>query len=161
MSTFKISGKDNGPGGSHMELFELQRELQASNRLVKAIIVVIVIAGVWFWLASRVNPLDRSMGIQATEIEKAVQRYFSEELDYPDDLDQVTDYVSVSGVWPHEPYSGRLIEDTGSADFDPENSVGMVHYEHLETNDMSGYRLTVFGRRGVLETRYGGHVYHR
>jgi hypothetical protein len=161
MPTSQGPGKESTIIKSHAELYALNREQQVSMMIVRVILVLLVIAILWIWLGTRKSPLDRSMGIQATEIEKAIQRYYSEELDYPDNLDDVSTYLSVTDIWPREPYNGEIIRDTGSPEFDPATSVGMVHYEHFESNDKSGYKLILFGRKGILETRYGGHVEQR
>ena len=34
----------------------------------------------------------------------------------------------------------------------------MVHYLRLDTEGKTGYRITVFGREGILETRWGGYA---
>ena len=49
----------------------------------------------------------------------------------------------------------------GSKAFSAAESIGMVHYMRLESGDSSGYRLTVFGRKGILDTRWGGNTQGR
>ena len=120
--------------------------------------VILLAAGGWYWLSTRPDPLDEKMRGQAALLEKAVMRYHADEADYPAELEQASPYFPVAGQWPTEPYNGQRIADTGTDEFDPSGSVGMVHYMRIETDGETGYRLTVFGRDGILQTRWGGYV---
>ena len=139
-------------------LYDIQKQQRGAGAAVTVVFILIAAAVAWYWYSSQPDPLDMKLRVQAAQIEKAVMRYHADEADYPDNLEQVTQYFPVSGVWPLEPYHGQSMRDTGTDEFDPQDSVGMVHYVRLDVEGKTGYRITVFGREGILETRWGGYA---
>lgn len=142
--------------GSHAELHELERESRLASLVIRYFLLLTTIVILAFLISGQAYPKDRAMRSQALQLERAIQGYYAEELDYPDSLMDVLPYIDSERGWPANPYNGKPISDTGSDMFSSPDSIGMVHYEKLETGDSSGYRLTVFGKRGVLDTRFGG-----
>lgn len=139
-------------------LHDIQKQQRGAGATVTVVLVLIAAAAGWYWYSSQPDPLDMQMRVQAAQIEKAVMRFYADEADYPDSLEQVTQYFPASGVWPLEPYNGESMRDTGTDEFDPNSCVGMVHFERLDKEGKTGYRIAVFGREGILETRWGGYA---
>jgi type II secretory pathway pseudopilin PulG len=140
----------------------LQRmQRQRSTGVIIVVIVVIVGgAGLLFTLlrATAKNPLDEQMLEAGKLLERAVTYYYADNAEYPDSLRQVEQYFPTDRQWPTEPYRFQIIQDTGSREFSDPDSIGMVHYEKIDMEDKTGYRIWVFGRKGVLKVLWGGYV---
>lgn len=133
------------------------------QRSFVTIFFVVVVVGVGGWLAinfSRAtykDPQDVQMLKQARIINSAVARYHLDNAEYPSSLDYVVQYFPKDKEWPVVPYNGLDLHDTGSPEFSGPDSVGMVHYEKLDVEGKTGYRLYVFGREAVLKVMWGGY----
>ena len=142
--------------GSHAQLQELEREQRTTTMLIRYALVLTCFVILAVLISGQAYPKDRAMRIQANRIERAIQQYYSEEMDYPESLADVSQYLLLDGQPLLEPYASQPISDCGTDAFSAESCTGMVHYERLESGDSSGYCLTIFGRKGVLDTRWGG-----
>ncbi len=156
MYTEKDPRSSNPLRGSHTQLYELEREQRYASALIRYALALMCFVILAVLISGQAYPKDRAMRIQANQFERAIQHYFADEMDFPEQLADVSQYVLLDGQWPRNPYSGQPIRETGSEYFTAPDSIGMLHYERLETADSAGYRLVVFGRRGVLDTRWGG-----
>ena len=155
-----FTGKDprsvNKFRGSHAQLQELEREQRTTTMLIRYALVLTCFVILAVLISGQAYPKDRAMRIQANRFERAIQQYYAEEMDYPDQLADVSQYILLDGQWPKDPYAGRDIVECGSEQFNAAYTVGMLHYERLDSGDSTGYKLLVFGRKGVLDTRWGG-----
>ncbi|MCB1217447.1 hypothetical protein KDL44_08635 [bacterium] len=142
--------------GSHHELYELEREQRSASLVIRYGLASVAFVILAVLISGQAYPKDRAMRIQANRIERAIQQYYSEEMDYPESLADVSQYLLLDGQPLLEPYASQPISDCGTDAFSAESCTGMVHYERLESGDSSGYCLTIFGRKGVLDTRWGG-----
>jgi hypothetical protein len=94
---------------------------------------------------------DREMMAAAKTLAKAINDYHSDIASWPETLDQVRANLPAGTPWPVNPYDGKELADTGSPDFDPATSVGMVYYQRMIRNDEQvSYMLHVFGQKGKL-----------
>lgn len=94
---------------------------------------------------------DAVMVERARAIMLAVNTFHQDNAEWPDTLREAERCLKAGTSWPLNPYSGRPIEDTGSPDFDPAESVGMVYYEKFFRDELlMNYRLHVFGDKGKL-----------
>ena len=96
----------------------------------------------------RFNGKDAEMMAAAKAIAKAINAYQGDYAEWPVSLDLAKPYLP---DWPVNPYDGKPIGDTGSPDFDPAISVGMVYYQKLYRGEqLVNYQLHVFGEKGKL-----------
>ena len=87
----------------------------------------------------------------AKQISRLVNEYHSDSAEWPESLDDVKWYLPASVKWPVNPYNGEPVADTGSRDFDPETSVGMLYYEKIYRGEMLvNVQIHVFGEKGKL-----------
>jgi len=94
---------------------------------------------------------DAEMMAAAKTVAKLIDEYFREGFEYPETFDELKVLLPPNKPWPVNPYNGKPLADTGSRDFDPETSVGMVYYERIFRDEqMVNYNLHVFGERGKL-----------
>lgn len=140
-------------------LQRMQRQ-RSAGPIIVVIVVIVAGAGLLFTLlrATAKDPQDVQMLEAAKQIERAVTYYYADNAEYPDHLEQVVQYFPTDSQWPTEPYNLQTIQDTGSRDFSAPDSIGMVHYEKIDTEGKTGYRLYVFGRDGVLKVLWGGYA---
>lgn len=118
------------------------------TRLCIAAAVLLLVAGC---LPRHFKGDDAEMMRAAKIVADAVNNYHSDTSEWPESLDEAKPYIAPSTPWPTNPYDGKPIADTGSSQFDPTTSVGMVYYEKIYRDDrMVNYQLHVFGRRGKL-----------
>jgi len=125
-----------------------------------AFVVIAVLAGVimLFVRAPKLDAADKQMIERAQLLEVAITEYYASHAEYPDSLALVADYFPTKQQWPSEPYNSKPMEETGSAEFTAPASVGMVHYEKIDQEGKTGYRLYVFGREDVLKVFWGGYA---
>ncbi|MEP0813462.1 MAG: hypothetical protein HRF49_02195 [bacterium] len=94
---------------------------------------------------------DYEMMKGAKRISRLIDEYFRDVAEYPESLEQVKQYLLPNEKWPENPYTKKPIADTGSRNFDPAASVGMVYYERIFRDEQQvNYNLHVFGDRGKL-----------
>lgn len=94
---------------------------------------------------------DREMMRAAKIVAAAIDNYHADTAEWPDSLEQAKSYMPPDTAWPVNPYNGAPLADTGSPEFDPQKSVGMVYYQKMLREDqLVNYQLHVFGERGKL-----------
>ena len=94
---------------------------------------------------------DAEMMAAARIISNAVNSYHSDTAEWPESLALAESYLPPGTTWPVNPYNGKEIGDTGSPDFDPDTSVGMVYLQKMyRDGQLVNCQLHVFGERGTL-----------
>jgi hypothetical protein len=94
---------------------------------------------------------DREMMHAAKIVAAAIDNYHADTADWPESLEQAKAYLPADTLWPNNPYNGLPLADTGSREFDPQKSVGMVYYEKLYRDEqLVNYQLHIFGEHGKL-----------
>jgi len=94
---------------------------------------------------------DALMVERARAIGLAINTYHQDTAEWPETIRAAEPYLQAGTSWPDNPYNSKPIEDTGSPDFDPATSVGMVYYEKFYRDDqLMNYQLHVFGKKGTL-----------
>lgn len=94
---------------------------------------------------------EREMMQAAKIVAAAIDNYHSDTAEWPDSLEQAKSYLPPDTAWPVNPYNGAPLADTGSPEFDPQKSVGMVYYQKMSRDgELVSYQLHVFGARGKL-----------
>ncbi|HES58493.1 MAG TPA: hypothetical protein ENO21_03585, partial [Firmicutes bacterium] len=94
---------------------------------------------------------DKEMMERVGIISDALSNYQLANAEWPESLSDVRQYLAYGERWPANPYDGKPIADTGSPEFDPAASVGMVFYQKLCRDDrLINYQLHVFGDKGKL-----------
>lgn len=94
---------------------------------------------------------DAVMMQKAKVLANAINEYHRATAEWPSSLRSVQSYLPPGESWPANPYDGKPIEDTGSPEFDPATSVGMVYFQPMKRNDMIvNVQLHVFGEADKL-----------
>jgi hypothetical protein len=94
---------------------------------------------------------DLVMVQQATLICDAINTYHRDTVEWPETIQEAAGSLPAGAEWPSNPYNQQPIADTGSPDFDPQTSVGMVYYQKFYRDDrIMNYQLHVFGQKGTL-----------
>ncbi len=94
---------------------------------------------------------DRLMMHAAMQVQQAIDNYHSELVEWPETLDEARPYHTPGEPWPTNPYNLKELADTGSKEFDPATSVGMVYYERVFRDDRQvSFQLHVFGDKDKL-----------
>ena len=94
---------------------------------------------------------DADMMNAAKQIAELINDQYSSSTEYPNSLAELKQSVPAGKIWPVNPYNGKEIADTGSREFDPNKSVGMVYYEKIFRDEQQvNYNLHVFGEKGKL-----------
>ena len=110
-------------------------------------ILLLALFGPW----RRLSGSDAEMVERARLIGEAVNAYHRDTAEWPERLRDAGGYLPAGTAWPVNPYNGQPIEDTGSREFDPQASVGMVFYEKFYRDEqLMNYQLHVFGDAGKL-----------
>jgi hypothetical protein len=94
---------------------------------------------------------DAKMMEAAKIVSQAIDNYHRDNAAWPETLDQTEAYLPGAVAWPVNPYNRKALADTGSPDFDPATSVGMVFYQRIyRDGEQTSYMLHVFGAKGSL-----------
>lgn len=120
-----------------------------SALIVLALIVFVAIAA--SGCAREFHGKDKEMLERVAIISDALSNYQLAYAEWPESLSDARQFLAYGERWPVNPYDGRPIADTGSPEFDPAMSVGMVYYQKLYREErLVNYQLHVFGERGKL-----------
>jgi hypothetical protein len=121
------------------------------SRLILLLLLLAVLLLVVFVPWRRLSGNDAEMVERARLIGEAVNAYHRDTVEWPERLRDAEGFLAAGKDWPVNPYNGQPIEDTGSREFDPATSVGMVFYEKFYRDEqLMNYQLHVFGDRGKL-----------
>ena len=118
---------------------------------IGALLALIMVAGLASCHRKHLTGDDLEMFERAKVIGLAINTYHQDTAEWPERLRDAGGYLPAGTAWPTNPYNGQPIEDTGSREFDPQASVGMVFYEKFYRDEqILNYQLHVFGSQGKL-----------
>jgi hypothetical protein len=135
------------PGGGKLWQFHNWEGQMFRFSIYLFVLACCLIAG----CAKKFHGDDLKMMRAAKVLATAIDNYHSDNATWPDTLEQVRASLPAGTPWPVNPYDGKELADTGSPDFDPATSVGMVYYQRtFRDEEQSSYMLHVFGTSGKL-----------